>query len=176
MVAVYPNLVQLCRRWAVVFVAAGLIISGASAAEAESGADLAVGLHAVGSPVTFLAGANYTMSITNNGPEPLVSATVVVSLDPQVSYPAGPANCPLDTHAHTLTCSFGALPAGATATMSTFVYFSIRKDRATLEATASRTTSDPADLNSGNDVASTTCWYERPAEGSTWPPPMICAP
>ena len=165
------------RRFAVALLSAGMAIFSpfAVSALADSGSDLAVGLDAVGVPV-LLPGATYTVSITNNGPEPLTSATVVVQLDRHVGLIGTnpPSPCPLDAKAATLTCSFGLLPAGSTASLRNTVYLSVKEDRRTLVAIATRTASVPADPNSGNDADTATCWYQR-SEGNPWPPPVFCS-
>src|SRR5690348_16360640 len=81
--------------------------TGTAGAARQSGQDVAVGLDALGSLV--LAGARYTVSVTNNGPQELVDATVVVQLDPRVLGNPVPPSCPYDAASDTLTCSFGAL-------------------------------------------------------------------
>jgi hypothetical protein len=171
-----PVITNLRRRFTVALVSAGLVVSGATAAsaQADSGADLTVGLGAFGIPL--LVGASYNVSVTNNGPEPLTSATVVVRIDPRVWTAGGTPPCPLDVAAATLTCTFGALSVGASTSLRSSVYFRVSDDRATLLATATRTASDPGDPNAGNDTASATCQYRRPPEGSNWPPPTWCAP
>lgn len=147
----------------------------AVSSQADPGSDLAVGLSAIGVPV--LPGASYTVSITNNGPEPLTSATVVVQLDRHVGLIGTnpPSPCPLNTKAATLTCSFGVLPVGATASLQNTVYYSLRQDRGTLVATATRTASVPVDPDSGNDTDSVTCGYWTPGIGNPWPPPVYCS-
>lgn len=58
--------------------------------------------------------------MTDNGPQPLTSATIVVDLDPRVSGAVNPPpTCSVDTGAATLTCFFGSLATGATAASAT---------------------------------------------------------
>lgn len=144
-----------------------------ASANADPTADLAVTLDSIGS--VLLAGARYTVTITNHGPDQLDSATVVVRLDPRFSATtAGEVPCPLDRNAATLTCTFGPLPAGGSASVNPFVYYSIKKDHAEVPATATRIASNPADPNSADDSDSTSCTYRRSEFGQTWPPAMIC--
>jgi hypothetical protein len=165
----------LYRRVCTVLLVTGLTMSGTSAATAEPGADVAVRLGAVGA-VVLLPGARYTVSITNNGPEPLTSATVLVRVDPRAFTTTGAPACPFDTGTATFTCSFGPLAAGGTASLYPFAYFRVSDQRATLEATATRTVSTPADPDSANDSDPATCWFRKPQIWQTWPPPTTCTP
>jgi hypothetical protein len=161
-------------RICTLLLATALTISSTPTASATPApqADLAVKLGAVGA--VLLAGARYTVSITNNGPDPLTSATVIVRVDRRAYTTAPEPSCPFDPKTTTFTCSFGSLPAGTTASLNPFVYFHVTSQRATLEATATRTASTPTDPNSNNDTDPATCWYERPQPGQTWPPPTTC--
>lgn len=165
------------RRFAVALLSVGMVIFSpfTASAEVDSGSDLAVEISAIGVPV--LPGAAYTVSITNNGPEPLTSATVVVQLDRHVGLIGTnpPSPCPLNAKAATLTCSFGVVPVGSTASLRNTVYYILREDRGTLVATATRTASVPADPSSGNDTDMATCWYWTPGIGNPWPPPVFCS-
>lgn len=117
-----------------------------------SGTDLTVGLTADGS--YLLPGARYEVSVTNNGPQPLTSATIVVDLDPRVSGAVNPPpTCSVDTGAATLTCSFGPLATGATAATTTWVMFVLPPAPTTVTATATRASSTPPDPNPANDSA-----------------------
>lgn len=132
-------------------------------------ADLAVDLEARNT--LLIPGARYEVSITNHGPDPVTSATVVVTLDPRTMRNAT-APCVLDADADTLTCTFGQVPAGSTATMTGLVYFIISGAPAPIDATATRTTSAPADPNAGNDTDTKRCWFQ----GSSVPPPPPSPP
>ena len=129
-----------------------------------TGADIAVGL-ASSSSTLLLPGARFDLSITNHGPEPLTSATVVVRFGADAA-PALPPSCAFDGATEALTCTFGALPAGGTATASTTVYFLISGPPTRFSNTATRTASTPADPDSANDTASVGCSFQ----GSTFPP------
>lgn len=155
------------RIFSVVLVGVLGIIAPAPAAAADGpGADIAVGLDAFGS--FLLAGARYDVAVTNNGPETLTAATVVVRIDPRALTGGGPRPpCPMDAIADTLTCSFGPVAAGATVTLSAWVYFSLPQERhVTVEATATRTASTPADPDPSNDSATTTCAYSQYPSGT----------
>lgn len=109
----------------------------------------------------------YTVTVTNHGPDPLTSATVVVRLDSRAWSTLGPTICPLDRATATLTCTFGAVPVGASVSLKPCVFYDIDERFATLPATATRTASIPADPNGANDADPTTCWYEFSVLGST---------
>jgi hypothetical protein len=129
----------------------------AAAGGNRTGADLAVGLDAVGAVI--LSGAIYEVSVTNLGPAALTSATVVVQLDPRATGTLSqtPA-CPMNTATDTLTCSFGPLAPGASASLSTWVVFVLPPAYTVLDATAARTASSPADPVPANDSAAVRCW------------------
>jgi hypothetical protein len=149
----------------------GILVPGSAAASTSgnrSGTDIAVGLDAIGS--VLLAGARYDVSITNNGPETVTSAIVVVQLDSRSGPGGSVPPCPLDTTTDTLTCAFGPLAVGATATLSNWVYFGLPyQTHLTIYATATRTASTPTDPDPSNDAATVPCWYSE-APGSIWPP------
>ena len=71
-----------------------------------------------------------------------------------------PANCTADGPAQTITCDFGPLPAGSTATASPVLYL-MHHDMGfgQFSATATRTASTPLDPNPGNDSAVHDCHY-----------------
>lgn len=145
----------------------GILVPDSAAAStggSRSGADIAVGLDASGG--VLLASARYDVTVTNNGPETLTSATVIVQLDPRAAHPGGsPPQCPMDTTADTLTCSFGPLGVGATTTLSTWVFFSLPPAYLTVYATATRTASTPTDPDPSNDSATTPCGHGQSPGG-----------
>lgn len=151
----------------------GILAPGSATASTSgnrSGTDIVVGLDAIGS--VLLAGARYDVSITNNGPEALTSATVVVQLDSRSGPSGTPPPCPLDTTTDTLTCTFGPLAVGATATVSNWVFFALPyQTHLTIYATATRTASTPTDPDPSNDSATVPCSYSE-APGGIWPPTM----
>ena len=155
-----------------VFACAGT--AGATSAAKQSAVDVAVGLDAFGS--LMLAGAGYTVSVTNNGPQALVHATVVVRLDPRVLGDPPTPSCPYDAASHTLTCSFGALAVGATASLTTWVYFSFPLTSVDFDATATLATSTPVDVNAANDSDTVRCHYNwrLGIPINPWPPLTYC--
>lgn len=157
------------RTFLVVAVTAALLTSGARADAAPSSADLSVDLTAV--TALLLPVVDYRVSVTNHGPQPLTSATVVVALDPRSTTTTAP--CVFADA--TLTCSFGPLAPGATATLTNRVYFDVMYTEATLDATATRTVSTPTDPNAGNDTDTARCRHESEQIGfPPWPYYMRC--
>lgn len=152
-----------------VFVAAlvgvlAVLPASPAVAGGRAGADLAVELDAVGA--LLLNGATYEVKVTNLGPEPLSSATVVVRLDPRAAGVIGrPPACPMDLVADTLTCSSGPLAPGASATLATWVLITLPEAPAEVHATAGRVASTPADPDPANDSASATCWNRQDNHG-----------
>jgi hypothetical protein len=59
-----------------------------------------------------------------------------------------------------LTCDFGALAVGGSATMSATVYYSIGGPPRLTHATATRTASTPFDPSQVNDTDTDTCYYD----------------
>jgi hypothetical protein len=150
------------------------LLLAASLFGAAPTADLAVDLKAQGTDV--LPGARYDVTITNHGPEPLASATVVVKFEYQ-TWSSASEPCEHHPGAYTITCTFGPLAAGATATLSrTIYYFVIPSESESIptpvNATATRTASTPADPNPANDADTKRCWYWGPSgiPPSTYPP------
>jgi hypothetical protein len=150
--------------------AAVLLVSGAAPAGARvlDGADLAVDLAATGT--VLIPGARYDVTVTNNGPAALTSATVVVALDPG-TYSGSTSPCVVNGAANTMTCSFGPLPAGGTATLGGWAYFSLPLSQTSVDATATRTASVPADPQPGNDTDTAHCTYT--SEPGVFPPPPV---
>jgi uncharacterized protein DUF11 len=147
---------------AVAVLAAALALAGATPASAQpsSGADLAVDLRA--NALLLLTGARYTVAVTNNGPQALSSATVVVRLDPRTTG-ISPGPCTGDTVADTVTCQFAGLAVGATATATFVATFTLPYQATSVAATAARTASSPPDGNAANDSDTFTCgWYQDP--------------
>lgn len=159
----------MVRTFLVAAVTAALLTPGAQADAAPSSADLSVDLTAV--TTLLMPVVDYRVSVTNNGPQPLTSATVVVTLDPRSSITTAP--CVFADA--TLTCSFGPLAPGATATLTNRVYFDVFYTEATLDATATRTASTPTDPHAGNDTDTARCRHESEQIGfPPWPYYMRC--
>lgn len=117
-------------------------------------ADIAVGLNAqphLGILVPYL---HYTVTAHNSGPDPVTSATLTASL------PAGKTATNLSSGCTsspgTVTCTYGAIANGATAT-STFRLPTGLLSLGNVTVTANRTASSPTDPNAANDSDSATC-------------------
>ncbi len=154
-------------------ITAALIAGLLSVMPPSGSADLSVELDAHNTLV--LVGARYDVTITNNGPDALESATVVVRFE-DTPFPSGaPTSCTTDRPARTLTCVFGSLAVGGSATVSATVFYSYGGPRRPIHATATRTASAPADLNQANDADTATCYYDG-AQGipSTGRPDLLC--
>jgi hypothetical protein len=145
---------------------AATLLGAAATTPFPTGADISVDLNM--ESTVLLNGAHVEVSITNHGPKPLASATVVVQFGANAA-PTQPMPCAFDGAAETLTCSFGALPVGSTATIPTTVYFLISGRPIRFSNTATRTASTPSDPNSANDTDSEDCNYI----GGGFPPPPI---
>lgn len=154
--------VSLTKGVRVFLLATALVASLLGTAPA---ADLAVDVAA--RSMLLIPGARYDVTVTNHGPDPLESATVVVRFD-RKTLPSSSAPCALDTTAGTLTCTFGPIAPGGTATKSSFVTFFLSSTPVMVGATATRTASVPADPNPANDSDDADCWYDG------WSPPMVC--
>lgn len=149
------------------------LVAGLLGLVPQSGsADLSVDLSAQNT--ILLAGARYDVTVTNNGPAALESATVVVQLE-NSAYASTQSACVPDHQAHTLTCVFGALAVGASATMSGTVYYPMGGPPRMIYATATRTASSPSDPNAANDADTETCYYNG-AQGIPLPgyPALSC--
>jgi hypothetical protein len=152
----------------------GILAATPATADARSGTDLAVGLDAVGS--LLLSGAHYTVSVTNNGPQALTSATVVVQLDPRGPFAVGrPPACPVNTATATMTCSFGPVATGATSSLTTWVLFNLPQAPTEVDATATLAASNPADTTPANNSASAECHHHQDQVGfPPWPYLLVC--
>ncbi|MEU2877118.1 hypothetical protein [Streptomyces sp. NPDC007070] len=116
-------------------------------------ADLAVTLTATGVPGLLGGRIDYTLTLTDNGPSALTSATVTATLPSPMT---ATGNSCAATSGH-VTCAVGALAAGASTTRT----FSVPVGTLTLglpyTVTAKRGTSVPADTEPADDTASRTC-------------------
>lgn len=146
---------------------AALLVAASLLGPPTATADIAVDLDARTQPV-LLQISTFDVTITNHGPDPVTSATVVVQFDTR-AYAPGASPCAYDATAETLTCTFGALPVGGTATMSTQILFPTNGPPTMYLNTATRTTSTPPDPNSTNDSDPNNCVFL----GGSFPPSPI---
>lgn len=136
----------------------GISTAGPANATSTSSADLAVELDSFGGLLE--ADIYYDVSVTNNGPQPVTSATVVVRLDPRArSILTSTTSCSLDTATDLATCAFGAVAVGATAKLNAWIYFDLPLAHTYVAATAALVSSAPADPNPANDSANLRCEY-----------------
>ncbi|WP_051367646.1 DUF11 domain-containing protein [Hamadaea tsunoensis] len=124
------------------------------AAPKPPAADLAVDLQAVAKPALLNSAIEYTIKVTDLGPDAATSASITATL------PNGSTATQLATGCtqagSVVTCTYGALSNGANASKT----FRLPVGALTLgqvKVTATRTTSAPADPNAANDTASATC-------------------
>jgi len=132
-----------------------MAILGNSSAQAEESTDLSVHLGYVG--LLGMPG-HFEVSITNHGSDPLQSATVTLHADHFVLSAPTPCASAFNWPSTTLTCQFGTLPVGATATVSSFPALILNNGNPTHHVlTMTRVASTPADPNPTNDTTTRTC-------------------
>jgi Domain of unknown function DUF11 len=136
---------------------AALLVAASLLGPPSATADIAVDLDAITQPV-LLQISTFDVTVTNHGPDPVTSATVVVQFDAR-AYPPGTSPCAYDATAKTLTCTFGPLAVGGTATISTTILFPTNGPPTTYFNTATRTASTPTDPNSTNDSDQHNCVF-----------------
>ncbi|MFD5513966.1 hypothetical protein ACFWIB_40590 [Streptomyces sp. NPDC127051] len=117
-------------------------------------ADLEVELTAQASGLLFSA-VTYTMTTSNHGPQRLQSATVTLTYPQGLTSPSAPG-CTVNPSTRTVTCPISALTPGASATRQITTQAHLLA-LGSQTATATRTTSAPADPNHTNDTATATC-------------------
>jgi uncharacterized protein DUF11 len=139
-------------------ITAALLAGLLSVVPQTGSADLSVDLDARHTIV--LAGANYDVTVTNNGPDALESATVVMQFEAAPIPGSAPANCTVNQTAKTLTCALGTLAVGASVTRSITVYYSYGGLARQIYTTATRTASTPVDPNQANDSDMESCYYD----------------
>ncbi|MFD7731671.1 beta-propeller fold lactonase family protein [Kitasatospora phosalacinea] len=120
-------------------------------AAAPASADVAVKLTA-GALSSKLLTLTYTLTVTNNGPGKLTSATVDALLPESAS--TGEDDCTID--AGKATCTIGALDVGASTTRTFAAPLTAALGKS-YKASATRTASSPADPEPGNDTSEVTC-------------------
>ncbi|MFF8959658.1 beta-propeller fold lactonase family protein [Streptomyces sp. NPDC014894] len=119
-------------------------------------ADLALALTA--QPVPGLSGrVDYTLTATNNGPDPVASATLTAQLP--VTGTTSP-DCAVT--GQTAECSLTAVAPGDSVTRSFRVPVALLSLGTPYTLTATRTAGTPADPTAGNDTASRTCTATTP--------------
>ncbi|MFE2873735.1 IPT/TIG domain-containing protein [Embleya sp. NPDC059259] len=118
-----------------------------------STADVAVALQATGVPSLFDAHIDYTITVTNRGPDALGSATVSAPLP--VPMLATSPDCAVADR--TVTCTVGPLAKGAATTRHFTAPVALLSLGLAYEVTATRTASTPDDPNPANNGSSASC-------------------
>ncbi|WP_170300552.1 FG-GAP-like repeat-containing protein [Myxococcus fulvus] len=95
----------------------------------------------------------YDVSVTNNGPDPLDTATITASLPAPLV--AEPGEC--TPGEGSVTCDFGAIEPGGTRSQFFTVPTNLFSSGRFYAVTVRRTSSVPMDPNAANDEASRTC-------------------
>jgi uncharacterized repeat protein (TIGR01451 family) len=131
-----------------------VVFLNTTTAQPPAMADAAVQLTA--QPITVLLNPciRYTVSVKNNGPAPLTSATVTATLPFPLAAAAGGQCTPGTGNA---TCAFGAIASGATDSRSFTIPLHLFSLGTPYTVTAKRTASTPTDSNAANDQASRSC-------------------
>ncbi|WP_405434815.1 hypothetical protein [Streptomyces anulatus] len=123
--------------------------------QVTSDADIAVGLTATSPPLSSTI--TYQQTATNNGPATATSGTVTTALPARTASVTGlPANCSYSAAGKSVACTFSDLADGATVT-NTFTARLNLISLGSLPASATRTSSSPADPNPANDSAAANC-------------------
>jgi hypothetical protein len=119
-------------------------------------ADLGVDLSASAGPL-LSSQISYTLETSNAGPGDATSSTVEIDLPAQTySVSLLPAGCTYTAATDTVTCDTGAIADGSTTT-STFRANLALLSIGSLNATATRVGSSPADPNPANDTSTAHC-------------------
>ncbi|WP_329559406.1 hypothetical protein OG711_14350 [Streptomyces uncialis] len=116
-------------------------------------ADLAVALAATPVPGLLNGRVNYTLTLTNDGPATLTSATVTATLPGSLT--ATSPDC--TPTAGKVTCTLTNLPAGDSVTRHFTLPVALLTLGRPYTVTATRTASAPTDPNPANDTATRTC-------------------
>ncbi|MDI5977382.1 hypothetical protein [Amycolatopsis magusensis] len=114
-----------------------------------------------GTPKPGLLGGrvDFTVSVTNNGPDPATSTTVTTSLPTGLQATAG-TNCVPSPGK--VTCSVGQLANGGKGTAAFSVPYGLLTIGLPFSFTANRSGAVPEDLNTANDTSSVTCTVITP--------------
>ncbi len=118
-------------------------------------ADLAVGLSAAG--VLLQSKIDYTLGVTNNGPDALTSATVVTQVPPTTTSVANLGPCTYNNTLKQVSCPAGALASTASTNFTFRATIATLTIGLPLHAEAQRTVSTPNDPNPANDTDPANC-------------------
>lgn len=126
---------------------------------------------------TFLTEGNnatYTLSVTNNGGDPDTNVVATDTLPVGESFVSGDPGC--SAAANVVTCDFGTLGAGATASKSYVVHIALGAPRTLVNAasvTGDRPESNPADNSASATITvnhNPVCTKLRARPNTLWPP------
>ncbi|MGB3439145.1 MAG: hypothetical protein WBA97_10380 [Actinophytocola sp.] len=118
-------------------------------------ADLAVGLSAAA--VLLQPRIDYTVGVTNNGPDALVSATVVTAVPSTTTSVTNLGPCSYNGTLKQVSCPVGALASSAGTNFTFRANISALTVGLPLTAATQRTTSSPNDPNPANDADTANC-------------------
>ncbi|HEV2348299.1 MAG TPA: choice-of-anchor D domain-containing protein [Terriglobia bacterium] len=125
----------------------GITVNGEITAATD--ADLSLALNVSPNPVTVNNNLTYTLTATNNGPNPAANVTVNDTLPAGLTFVSATPSAGTCTGTATVTCSLGTLANAAAATVALVV---VPTALGTISNTAS-VTSDAADPNPANNTA-----------------------
>jgi uncharacterized repeat protein (TIGR01451 family) len=129
---------------------APVVIGGGQVSLTEKPADLAITKVDSRDPSTAGRNLTYTLTVTNNGPNPATGVTVTDKLPNGLTARSSSASQGTCSGTTTVTCSIGDLASGASATVTIVVR---PRERGTITNTAEVTGNQP-DPNSANNSAS----------------------
>ncbi len=118
-------------------------------------ADLAVSLSAAA--VFLQSKIDYTVGVTNNGPDALTSATVVTAVPSTTTSVANLGPCSYNNTLKQVSCPVGALANSASTNFTFRATISLLSVGLPLHAGAQRTASSPNDPNPANDFDPANC-------------------
>jgi uncharacterized repeat protein (TIGR01451 family) len=135
--------------------------------------DLALAKTAAPTSLTEGSNATYTLTVTNNGGDPDTNVVATDTLPAGESFVSGDAGC--SAAANVVTCSFGTIAAGASASKSYVV--NVALGAPTTLVNAASVTGDRPDSNPANNTASATITVNHnpvcsalTAGPALWPP------
>ena len=117
-------------------------------------ADLGVKLTGVPNPGLLSMTLDFTVKVTNNGPNPEVGATYTATTTPGLDI-RSTSTC--QGRNNTATCTFGAIQPGGSATATFTVPIGLLDIGIPFTFNVTRATSTPTDPNPANDTSSTSC-------------------
>jgi uncharacterized repeat protein (TIGR01451 family) len=139
---------------------AAVVIGGGQVSLTERPADLAIAKADAPDPVTEGSDLTYTLTVTNNGPNPATGVTVTDDLPGELAARSSSASQGSCSGTTTVTCALGDLASGASATVSIV----IRPGSAGSITNTARVSGGQPDPNQANNSATqTTQVSARPA-------------